>query len=155
MYDNSYGAAEAPSNNVDIPDGKYQMRVERAECKMSKKTNRPMFVLELKIINRDFNGRCVWKNFMLDSETSYPWIKKDLDTLCIPMDKISDLPEMMNAFLDIEVEVALVTKGDNQSIYLNQRLGNIPSMTAKKNGKKKAAPKPAPVKEQEADDLPF
>lgn len=109
-------------NRSEIPDGKYMCRIESVELKESK-SGKPMLTQELRIIDGKFSKRKLFRNSLLVTEENVKYLKKDLHTLGIHLDRLSDLPDHLSSLLDIEVQVTVKTKGEYQNVWIDKRLG--------------------------------
>lgn len=109
-------------NRSEIPDGKYMCRIESVELKESK-SGKPMLAQELRIIDGKFSKRKLFRNSLLVTEENVKYLKKDLHTLGIHLDRLSDLPDHLSSLLDIEVQVTVKTKGEYQNVWIDKRLG--------------------------------
>lgn len=109
-------------NRSEIPDGKYLCRVEEVELKESK-AGKPMLAQRLLILDGKYKGRKLFRNSMLVTEENVKYLKKDLITLGIELERLSDLPNHLNSLLDIEVQVTVKTKGEYQNVWIDKRLG--------------------------------
>jgi len=117
--------AEAPVEErefEDIPDGKYQVNVEKVELTRAQSSGNPMLKWTLKILGPRFAGRLLWRNSVMASKENLKWLKTDLHTCGLDIEKLSDLPARLGDLLDVKLEVTKRTKGENENIYLNRRI---------------------------------
>jgi hypothetical protein len=121
-FDDDYAEAEAPDFD-EVPDGKYQVRVHTVKLARSQK-NDPMIKWDTVIISGQHAGRHIFKNSMI-TQSSLPFVKADLLTLGLKLDKFSELPNHLDALLDLSIDVTKRTKGDYTNVYFNKLL-NIP-----------------------------
>ncbi|CAM2066744.1 DUF669 domain-containing protein [Sulfidibacter corallicola] len=121
--DNKFESEEASeTNHTPVPDGKYQVNVDKIELTRSKSGN-PMLKWTLRIIGPTQRKRLLWKNSVI-TEASIKWLKRDLIIAGLVLAKLSDLEHRLHELLDIQLEVKKVTKNDYENIYL-QRLIEI------------------------------
>lgn len=104
-----------------IPDGKYQVKVDKVEMTHSKVSNKPMLKWCLKIIGPTHKGRLIWRNNLIDKD-GIKWLKQDLYTCGLQLEKLSDLPNNLDKLLDIGLEVSKRTKDDYENIYINRKI---------------------------------
>ncbi len=119
------GFAEAPVEErefEDIPDGKYQVNVEKVELTRAQSSGNPMLKWTLKILGPRFAGRLLWRNSVMASKENLKWLKTDLHTCGLEVEKLSDLPARLGDLLDVKLEVTKRTKGENENIYFNRRI---------------------------------
>lgn len=117
--------AEAPVEErefEDIPDGKYQVNVEKVELTRAQSSGNPMLKWTLKILGPRFAGRLLWRNSVMASKENLKWLKTDLHTCGLDIEKLSDLPTRLGDLLDVKLEVTKRTKGESENIYFNRRI---------------------------------
>ena len=117
--------AEAPVEErefEDIPDGKYQVNVEKVELTRAQSSGNPMPKWTLKILGPRFAGRLLWRNSVMASKENLKWLKTDLHTCGLDIEKLSDLPARLGDLLDVKLEVTKRTKGESENIYFNRRI---------------------------------
>ena len=118
--DDEYAETEVPEQEFSpIPDGKYQVLVERAEISTAQSSGNPMLKWTLRILGPAFRDRLLWKNSVLLSGL-LQYVKKDLQTCGVHIQKISDLPDQLEKLLDLKLEITKKTKGENENIYFNK-----------------------------------
>ena len=123
QFDDDYDSAEVEDREFDaVPDGKYQVMVERVELSRAKSSGNPMLKWTLKILAPTHAGRLLWRNNVMASKENIKWLKNDLHTCGLELEKLSDLPERLNDLLDLTLEVTKRTRGENENIYLNRRI---------------------------------
>ncbi len=115
-FNEVYGNAQEASDEYEsVPDGKYQVMVDRVELKDSQAGN-TMLVWTLKILGPKFAGRLLWKNSVF-TEKSIPYVKKDLSVCQLHLSKLSDLPDSLDRLLDLKLNVNKRTKDEFDQIY--------------------------------------
>ncbi len=117
--------AEAPVEErefEEIPDGKYQVNVEKVELTRAQSSGNPMLKWTLKILGPRFAGRLLWRNSVMASKENLKWLKTDLHTCGLDIEKLSDLPARLGDLLDVKLEVTKRTKGESENIYFNRRI---------------------------------
>ena len=118
--DDEYEETEVPEQEFSpIPDGKYQVLVDKVELTTAQSTGNPMLKWTLRILGPAYRERLLWKNSVLLSGL-LQYVKKDLQTCGIQIQKISDLPDQLEKLLDLKLEITKKTKGDNENIYFNK-----------------------------------
>ena len=110
------------NDRSDLPDGKYLCRVDQLELKESK-SGKPMLAWQLVVIDGKHKGRKLFRNSMLVTEENLKYLKKDLLSCGLELDRISDLPGELNSLLDIEIQVTAKTKGEHQNVWIDKRVG--------------------------------
>jgi hypothetical protein len=123
QFDEEYASAEVEERDFEpVPDGKYQTIIDRIELTHSKSSGNPMLKWALKILGPTHQGRLLWRNNMLVSTENIKWLKGDLLTCGLELEKLSDLPANLEKLLDVKLEITKRTRGDNENIYLNRRI---------------------------------
>jgi hypothetical protein len=123
QYDDDF--AEAPVEErefEDVPDGKFQVKVEKVELARAQSSGNPMLKWTLKILGPKCAGRMLWRNSVMASKENLKWLKTDLHTCGVVIEKLSELPARLGDLLDITLEVTKRTKGENENIYFNRRV---------------------------------
>jgi hypothetical protein len=104
----------------NVPDGKYQVAVERVELTQSSAGN-PMLKWTLRILAPRFQNRFLWRNSVFTHNT-LKYVKTDLHLCGLDLPKLSELPAHLDKLIDIKLEVTKKTRGDNENIYFNRRI---------------------------------
>ncbi len=135
QFNNEYVQAEIEEREFDpVPDGKYQVNVEKVELTRAQTSGAPMLKWTLRILAPKFAGRLLWRNNVIVTSENIKWLKNDLHTCGLTLEKLSDLSQNLNKLLDVKLEVTKRTKGENENVYLNKRIvledsGDKPSST--------------------------
>lgn len=109
----------------NLPDGDYQVLVDRAEIRESQKGNL-MLEWTMKVTGPTHERRLVWRRNMLMSDKNIAFLKRDLATCGVALEKLSDLPAQLDELLDLRLAIALKTKGEFQEVYINELIGSQP-----------------------------
>ena len=121
-FDDDFDAAEEPEFD-ELPDGKYQVRIEKAQVSKSSAGD-PMIKWELLVIAGAREGRRIFKNSVI-TDRSLPFVKGDLKKVGLELNRLSELPGRIGETLDKALEVTKKTKGEYTNVYFN-RLLSIP-----------------------------
>ena len=123
QFDEDFAEAPIEEREFDeVPDGKYQVNVEKVEIVRAKTTGNPMLKWELKILAPQCRGRLLWRNNVLVTRENLKWLKNDLHVCGLDLDRVSDLPNRLGELLDVKLEVTKRTKGENANVYFNRRI---------------------------------
>ena len=123
QFDDAFQAAEVEEREFDtVPDGKYQVNVDRVELTRAQTSGNPMLKWTLRIIAPTHKGRMLWRNNVMASSENIKWLKQDLYTCGLQLTKLSDLPGYLAQLLNIKLEVTKRTRGENENIYFNRRI---------------------------------
>ena len=104
-----------------VPDGKYQVNVEKVELTETHTSGNPMLKWTLRIIAPQQVNRLLWRNSVITPKT-LKFLKTDLHVCGLDLERLSDLPNHLGRLLDVKLEVTKRTKGDNENIYFNRRI---------------------------------
>jgi len=118
-FDEEYAQAEAPDFD-EVPDGKYQVRVESARMAQSQK-GAPMIKWDLVIITGPLEGRHIFKNSVI-TPSALPFVKGDLKTLGLQLARFSDLPNHLEELLDKRLQITKKTRDEFANVYFNKLL---------------------------------
>lgn len=118
-YDDEYASAEAADSD-EVPDGKYQVRIDKVKLDKSQKGN-PMIKWDLIVIAGSQANRHIFKNSVI-TPAALPFVKGDLKSLGLNLAKFSDLQQRLDELLDVTLEVTKRTKGDYSNVYVNKRI---------------------------------
>jgi len=123
QFDDDFVTADVEEKVFEaVPDGKYQVKVDRVELTRSETSGNPMLKWALKILGPTHKGRLLWRNNVIASKDNVKWLKQDLYTCGLQMDKLSDLPGKLETLLDVGLEVTKRTKNEFENIYFNRRI---------------------------------
>ncbi|MHB1000787.1 MAG: DUF669 domain-containing protein [Armatimonadota bacterium] len=119
-YDNEFMETTVENReHGDVPDGKYQVKVERVEMARANTSGNPMLKWTLKILAPNNIGRLLWRNNVITPD-SLKWLKTDLHTCGLELGKLSELPGRLEELCGITLEVTQRTKGSSKNIFINR-----------------------------------
>ncbi len=128
QWDEDFVNAPIEDREMDsVPDGKYQVVVDRVELTKSQNTNNTMLKWKLKVLGPKHAGAIIWRNNVLASKSNVKWLKNDLHVCGLDIEKLSELPANMKRLLDVRLEVTKRTKGENENVYFNRLISTAPS----------------------------
>ena len=123
QFDDDFAEAEVEEREFEpVPDGKYQVNVDQVELTQAKTSGNPMLKWTLRIIAPRFAGRLLWRNNVMATRENIKWLKTDLHTCGLELKKLSDLPDHLSRLLNVKLEVAKRTRGENENVYINRRI---------------------------------
>jgi hypothetical protein len=123
QFDDDFATAEVEDKDYDsVPDGKYQVNVDRVEITRSQTSGNPMLKWTLRIIAPACKGRLLWRNNVMATKENIKWLKQDLFACGLQLQKLSDLPGHLESLLNVKLEVTKRTRGENENIYFNRRI---------------------------------
>jgi hypothetical protein len=126
-FDDEFSQSEVSEDSFEpIPNGKYQTEVESVELSRTLKGD-PTLKWTLKVLGPTHSGRKLWRNNIIASPDNVSWLKKDLLTCGLRLQRLSELPANLDRLLDLRLEVTVKSRvGDDgksyQSVYLNKRI---------------------------------
>ena len=117
------------SDREDIPDGNYQVQVEKIELAKAKTSGNTMLKWQLRIIAPQQIGRVLFKNHVF-TPNCLRYIKQDLGLCGFDHSKFRELPDHLTDFLDLQLEVAKRTsqpatedRPASYNLYFNRLIG--------------------------------
>jgi hypothetical protein len=123
QFDEDFAQAEVEDREFEpIPDGKYQVNVERVELTRAQTSGNPMLKWTLRVIAPRFQGRLLWRNNVMATRENIKWLKTDLHTCGLDLDKLSELPNNLDKLLNVKIEVTKRTRGENENVYFNRHI---------------------------------
>lgn len=122
---NSLYRTEAPSDAAPmgntIPDGRYEVVVAEASLTKSQRSGNPMIRWVLRITGSTHRDRLLRKHSAI-TENTIRFVRKELETCGLRLDKFEDLKSRMHELDGLELEVVKVTKGEDSNVYFNRTL---------------------------------
>ncbi len=122
---------------AEIPDGKYDVRIEDAELYQSPKSGNPVLKYTLRVISPTNANQLMWKRRGITSKTR-DYAEQELKICGLELPRFSDLKNHLHELIGVELEVTRKSRGEDVNIYFNDQR----SSTSKS-------------KAEEDDDLPF
>jgi hypothetical protein len=124
-WDEEYVNAPIEDRDLEpLPDGKYQVVVDRVELTKSQTSGNPMLKWKLKVLGPKHVGATIWRNNVIGTDSNVRWLKNDLHVCGLDLELLSNLRVNMEKLLDVMLEVTKKTKGENENIYFNRRIIN-------------------------------
>lgn len=122
QFDEEFAAADVQPNHFDdVPDGKYQAKVEKVEL-VRTQNGAPMLKWHLRVLGPQHRGRMMFRNNVMASSENIKFLKADLLVCGLELGKLSDLPGRLGELLDVALEVTRKTRGEFANVYLNKRI---------------------------------
>ena len=123
QFDDDFAQAPVEERDFEpLPDGKYQVAVEKVELTRSQTSGHPMLKWTLRVLGPECRGRLVWRNNVIASSENLKWLKTDLHTCGLDLQKLSDLPANLPRLLDVQLEIVKRTRGESENVYFNRRI---------------------------------
>jgi len=98
------------------------VNVERVELTRAQTSGNPMLKWTLRILAPRFRGRLLWRNNVMATRENIKWLKTDLHTCGLDLEKLSELPDNLDKLLNVKIEVTKRTRGENENVYFNRRI---------------------------------
>ncbi|MDZ4801473.1 MAG: hypothetical protein SGI92_25220 [Bryobacteraceae bacterium] len=116
LYASSSSASDRGTNMENIPDGLYDVEVERVEYQPPSR-----LYWHFRITSGAFSGQLLCK-YRPISERTIPWIREDLEKCAMHLDVFSDLPGRLYELAGRSLTVSKRTRPDTGfvNIYLQQ-----------------------------------
>ena len=123
QFDDEFAEAPIEERSFDeVPDGKYQVNVEKVELVTAKTSGNPMLRWELRILAPRCQGRILFRHNVLATRENLKWLKNDLHVCGLDLQKVSELRDHLGKLLDVKLEVTKRTKGENTNVYFNRKI---------------------------------
>ena len=123
QFDDDFADAPIEDREFDdVPDGKYQVQVDKVELTTAKTSGNAMLKWTLRILGPHFAGRLLWRNNVIATRENVRWLKNDLHMCGLELARASELRDHLHELLDVQLEVTKRTKGVRVNIYFNRRL---------------------------------
>lgn len=116
------GTEEVDRTRDDVPDGKYQVVVDRVELTHAKSSGNPMLKWTLRILAPRHAGRLLWRNSVIKPGNCMRWLKTDLKTCGLELERLSDLSHYLGKLVGVGLEITKKTTGKDESIFFNKRI---------------------------------
>lgn len=116
------GTEEMDRERETVPDGKYQVVVDRVELTRAKSSGNPMLKWTLRILAPSHAGRLLWRNSVIKPGNNMRWLKTDLKTCGLELERLSDLAHYLGKLVGVALEISKRTSGENENIYFNRRI---------------------------------
>ena len=105
-----------------VPDGKYVVRVERAELGATRERGEPMLKWRLRILGPASRNRVLFRNSVLRADNNLRWLKADLVLCGLVLHRLGELPVELDQLVGVELEVTKVSRGEREAVYFNRRV---------------------------------
>jgi hypothetical protein len=109
----------------DVPDGKYQVKIDAAVINNSKSSGRLQCSWTMTIVSGKHKGRKLFKHDGLDDESQLGWFRGGLARLGLEWPgSARDLPDTLDEAVDTYAEINARTKvgSEYQNVYFNKAL---------------------------------
>lgn len=135
----------------DVPDGTYQIVIERVYFGKTKKQQN-VLKWELGIVGPTCTGRKLYQSHMMVTSDNLKWLKSDLAKCGMDVSglRLSDLVNRLEELIGIFLEVKVKNDGKYTNVYFQKRIEIQSKWNANEDGTARegqASPEP--------DDLPF
>ena len=118
-----WGAATTESRQTgefeNLPDGKYQAKIESIRFGHTKEKGLPMFSWDLILVS-SHAGRHIFHNRVMSSADNVKYAKQDFTNVGLHANSINELTDKLDEILDAVIEIQLKTKGQYQNCYINK-----------------------------------
>lgn len=122
--DGQHRPEEVPDMGSKVPDGTYQVRLDKMYITESKSSGRLQTVLEFEVIAGTYAFRRVWKYAGMETVEQLDYLTNDLRRLGIEHFTWSTVETQFIKVVDKVYEIKLQTKGEFQNLYIVRALKN-------------------------------
>lgn len=131
-FDDDFESAEVREPFEDLPDGKYQVNVETVNIDSHAPKDGgavvPTVKWKFKVLTGDHAGRLIFKTNYLRDKTAVGFLKNDLVTCGLKIDKLSHLRDNLERLLDLKLAVQVkrtkskTSDAEYVNVYINKLL---------------------------------
>jgi hypothetical protein len=125
-FDDEFRAAALDPDAGTVPDGTYQVVVERVEMGTSQSSGNPKITWTLRILGPSSVNRVLFKTNGVSSNNLHI-VKQELHTCGVDPEPFSELPKLLTRMEEVELEVTKKTRNGNSNIYFDRRLKDAPA----------------------------
>jgi hypothetical protein len=123
QFDDDFAEAPLEERNFEpLPDGRYQVVVEKVEITRAQTSGNPMLRWTLRVLGPQHKGRLLWRNSVMASRENLKWLKSDLHTCGLDLTRLSELPANLERLLDVKLEITKRTREESENVYFNRRI---------------------------------
>lgn len=123
QFDKIFSETPATTNTqAELPEGKYTMKVSDVEI-FTSKDDRDYFKVSLTVDEGEFKGVTVSKLYGLDVPEKFRFLKGDLVTCGLLLQRLSELPKAMSKIVGVRLSVQVKKNGQYTNYWLNGRVG--------------------------------
>ena len=102
----------------EIPDGRYDVRIEDVELYISPNSGNPVLKYTLRVIGPTHSNRVMWKYCGITDKTQH-YVADEVKLCGLQLPRFSDLKLNLHQLIGVEIEVTRKTHGDHVNIYFN------------------------------------
>lgn len=111
QIDTLFQTTEAREGFGDVPDGNYQVRIEKAWIGNAKSSGRLQASIEASILNTQYRGSKLWTHMGLADEDSIARFKGTMAKLGLEMKTAREIPGMLDSLMGTYALFSVKTKG--------------------------------------------
>ena len=117
-FDSMWPDIDPDKEYEGVPDGIYQVRVDRCYMTRTKTTGKPMLKWELVVLAGEYVNRVIYWNNVLGSKNNIKYLKGNLIKCGMELDKVSDLPDRTGELLDKWIAIKKKKTGEYTNYYI-------------------------------------
>jgi hypothetical protein len=105
----------------EIPDGRYDVRIEDVELYKSPSSGNPVLKYTLRVLGPTHTNQLMWKRRGITEKTR-EYVMEELETCGLELEKFSDLKYHLHDLIGVELQVTRKSRGEDVNIYFNDQL---------------------------------
>ena len=117
-FDSMWPDIDPDKEYKDVPDGIYQVRIDKCYMTRTKTTGKPMLKWELVVLAGEYVNRVIYWNNVLGSKNNIKYLKGNLIKCGMELDKVSDLPDRTGELLDKWIMIKKKKTGEYTNCYI-------------------------------------
>ena len=102
----------------EIPDGRYDVRIEDVELYKSPSSGNPVLKYTLRVIGPTHANQLMWKRRGITDKTR-DYVADEVKLCGLELERFSDLKQNLHELIGVEIEVTRKTRGEDVNIYFN------------------------------------
>ncbi len=102
----------------ELPDGRYDVRIEDVELYKSPSTGNPVLKYTLRVIGPTHANHLMWKRRGITDKTR-DYVADEVKLCGLALERFSDLKQNLHELIGVEIEVTRKTRGEDVNIYFN------------------------------------
>lgn len=110
----------------EIPDGRYDVRIEDVELYKSPSSGNPVLKYTLRVLGPTHTNQLMWKRRGITEKTR-EYVMEELETCGLELEKFSDLKYHLHDLIGVELQVTRKSRGEDVNIYFNDQLDGTSS----------------------------
>ena len=118
-FDQDFRAAEEESDFGSVPDGKYEVIIDKMDLGRTPNAGYIKITWQLRVTGPTHQNRVIFKSSVV-TPNSLRFIKADLRKCSVPIEDLSALPAHLDKLTNLELSVTKRTSNGYENIYIDR-----------------------------------